>query len=126
MELIGLLTRNLGVQEEQARGGAGLVFQLAKQRLEEEDFSKVAHFVPNMNELLAMASDIGATAGTFEGLGSAIGGRAVLGNLTGLASGFSKLGLDTRTMGEFVPIVLSYLQSQGGESIKGLVERALK
>ena len=41
MELIQLLTESLGVQESQAEGGAGLLFQLAKDKLGNDDFAKV-------------------------------------------------------------------------------------
>ncbi|NEQ68103.1 MAG: DUF2780 domain-containing protein, partial [Symploca sp. SIO2D2] len=41
MELIQLLTQNLGVEDSQAMGGAGLLFQLAKDQLGEDDFSQV-------------------------------------------------------------------------------------
>lgn len=39
MGLVQLLTENLGVQESQAQGGAGLIFQLAKDKLGEDDGS---------------------------------------------------------------------------------------
>jgi len=39
MELIELITQNLGVREDQAKGGAGSLFNLAKEKLGESDFS---------------------------------------------------------------------------------------
>ena len=42
MEFISLLTKNLGVNESQAKGGAGLIFKLAKEKLSGADFAQVA------------------------------------------------------------------------------------
>jgi hypothetical protein len=126
MELIEMLQKQLGVGKEQAKGGAGLLFRLAKQKLGEPEFSRLAHFVPNMNELLAAAPAPSEPASTFTGLGSAIGSNLPgLGAVTELADGFSKLGLNSSAPSRFLPLVLSYLRSRGGEETKALVERAL-
>ena len=42
MELIDQLTKSLGVSENQAQGGAGLLFKLAKDKLGAGDFSKIS------------------------------------------------------------------------------------
>jgi len=49
-----------------------------------------------------------------------------LGNLASLAGGFSKLGLDSGMIGKFIPIILSFAQSKGGDVVKKLLEKALK
>ena len=41
-ELVGSLTKKLSVTPEQATGGAGALFALAKSKLSVEDFSKVS------------------------------------------------------------------------------------
>jgi hypothetical protein len=48
------------------------------------------------------------------------------GGLTSLAGGFSKLGLDAGMIGKFVPIILSFVQSKGGNAVKGILEKVLK
>ena len=55
MELIEQLVGSLGVQEEQAKGGAGLLFQLAKDKLGDSEFAQVADCVPGMSNLLQAA-----------------------------------------------------------------------
>ena len=59
------------------------------------------------------------------GVASALGGSE-LGNLASLASGFSKLDLDAGMIGKFIPIVLNYLQSQGGDGLVSLVKGVLQ
>lgn len=126
MELLEVFTKNLGVQEEQARGGVGLLLRIAKQRLEEADFSKVAHSIPGFDEMLRAAPEDSGVVSAFSGLGSVIAaGIPSAANLACLAGGFAKLGMDTRTIGEFVSLLLGYLRTRGGEVTKGLVEKAL-
>jgi len=122
MELIDQLTGNLGVNETQAKGGAGLLFKLAKDKLSGGDFSKVSTAVPGIDGLIGAAPSGGGALG---GLGKVLGGGG-LGSLAGLAGGFSNLGLDAGMIGKFIPIVLSFVQSKGGDQVKGILEKVLK
>ena len=133
MDLIQQLISNLGINEEQAKGGAGLLFHLAKEKLGSDDFQQIANNVPGITEFLKAAPEAGAGSGLMGALGSAasalggLGGKMEgLGNLAQLAGGFSQLGLSPDMVGKFIPIVLSFVQSQGGDSLKGLLETVLK
>ena len=53
MGLVDLLTSQLGVTKNQAEGGAGSIFQSAKQNLSVEDFSSIAKAVPGIDKMLA-------------------------------------------------------------------------
>jgi hypothetical protein len=76
-----------------------------------------------MNDLLSAAPQSGRISGMVGGLTSALGSQAEgLGQLVSLAGGFSKLGLDRGMIGQFIPVVLSFVQGQGGEQVKGLLE----
>ncbi|MDX1764807.1 MAG: DUF2780 domain-containing protein, partial [bacterium] len=55
MELLNMLVQNLGVNEEQAKGGAGLLFKMAKEKLGDGDFSQIASAVPEMDEMIGAA-----------------------------------------------------------------------
>jgi hypothetical protein len=71
-----------------------------------------------------MMGALGSMASAF---GGGLGGKMEgLGNLANLAGGFSQLGLSADMIGKFVPVVLSFVQSQGGDSLKGLLEKVLK
>jgi hypothetical protein len=67
MELTDLLTKSLGINESQANGGAGLLFNLAKEKLGANDFTKVSSAVPGMDSLLKAAPATGG--GVLGGLG---------------------------------------------------------
>ena len=138
MELIQQLVSNLGVNEEQAKGGAGLLFNLAKDKLGAGDFQQLTDKIPGVSDLLGAAPAPSAAASTGGGMMGALGGVAAslgagglgdkmegLGDLANLASGFSQLGLSSDMVGKFVPVVLSFVQNQGGDSMKGLLEKVM-
>ncbi|MBW9269063.1 MAG: DUF2780 domain-containing protein [Candidatus Thiodiazotropha sp. (ex. Lucinisca nassula)] len=127
MELVQQLVSGAGVSQQQAEGGAGLLFGLVKDQLSSGDFSRVTNAVPGIESLIdaAPSEDSGGLGGLLGGVASAIGGDQ-LGNMASLASGFSKLDLDAGMIGKFVPIVLSFLQSQGGDGLSDLVAKVLQ
>ena len=69
--LIGLLSSQLGVTENQAKGGIGSYLTLAKEKLAKGDFEKIAALVPGASKYMETAKKLGAVAGP-------------LGNLAGL------------------------------------------
>jgi hypothetical protein len=126
MELVQQLVTGAGVSQSQAEGGAGLLFGLVKEQLSGGEFSQVSSALPGIENLIDNAADSGGgLGGLLGGVASALGGKD-LGNLASLASGFSKLDLDAGMIGKFVPIVLSFLQQQGGDGVASLVGRVLQ
>ncbi len=128
MELIQQLTAGTGVSEQQAEGGAGLLLDLLKKQLTTDDFAQVAEAVPGAENLIdaAPSSEGGGLGGLLGGVVSSMGGGSELGNLASLASGFSKLDLDTGMIGKFIPILLSFLQSKGGDGVASIVGKVLQ
>ena len=124
MELIDQLTKSLGVTEDQAKGGAGMLFKHAKGKLGGDDFAKVAAVVPGVDGLISAAPAAGEAPGGLGKLMSALPGG--LGSLSGLAGGFSKLGMNGGMIGKFIPVILSFVQGKGGDGVKGILEKALK
>ncbi|GJL64063.1 MAG: hypothetical protein NPIRA04_27170 [Nitrospirales bacterium] len=133
MELVQMLTNNLGVSEDQAKGGAGMLFNIAKEKLGSGEFQQIADAVPGIGNLMSAAPTTGdggeggaGVMGMLGGLASSLGGSAGgLGSLAVLAGGFSKLGLDTEMIGKFIPQVLQYVQSQGGDGVRSLLEKVI-
>jgi hypothetical protein len=129
MELIQQLTQGLGVDENQAKGGAGLIFKLAQEQLGSGDFAQLAGAVPAVSNLIGEAPAAGGgIAGALGGLAGAMGGGQAgqLANMAALAGGFSQLGLNPGMVGKFAPIILSFVQNQGGEQMKNLLAGVLK
>ena len=127
MELLQTLVSQLGVSEDQAKGGAGMIFNLAKEKLGGEEFDRIAALVPGMDGLLSDAPKAGGIAGAIGGIASAFGEKAGhLGDLAQLASGFKSLDLDSGMVGKFIPLILSFVKEKGGEGLGGLLEGILK
>ncbi len=123
-ELISQLVSQLGIQEGQAKGGAGLLLKLAKDKLG-GDFGKVAEAIPGAQELVGAAPVAGGAAKLLGGLAGALGGGRAA-DLASLAGGFSQLKLSPDLIGKFVPIILSFVQSKGGAEIVKLLGSVLK
>jgi len=128
--LVDALVRQLGITPEQASGGAGSIFSMAKQEMNSADFAKVSTAVPGMNELLAAAPSQAAPSSNMTGLmgmaASALGGSgSSVGRLASLAGSFQSLGLNSDMVSRFIPVILQSVQSQGGSATMGLLQSAL-
>jgi len=122
-ELVGQLTKQLSITPQQATGGAGALFGLAKSRLSPADFSKISGVVPGMSSFLKAAPSTSGGSGL-----SSLAGE-LPGNVGGLAStagSFEKLGLSPSMAGKFVPILTNYVHAKGGASTASLLSGALK
>ena len=129
MDLIQQLTQNLQVDETQAKGGAGLIFKMAKEQLGDGEFAQVASAVPGISSLIGQAPSGGkGIAGAIGGLAGAVGGGSggQLSNIAALAGGFSQLGLNPGMASKFIPIILSFTQSKGGDGVKNILAGVLK
>jgi len=124
--LVDLLSSQLGVTKDQAQGGAGSIFQLAKQNLSVEDFSSIAKAVPGIDQMLGAAPKIEGSSGTLGGVSSMMGrSSSKLSGMTGLTNSFEKLGLSSDMVGKFTPIILDYVKNKGGEHVMNLLKGAL-
>ncbi len=79
MELIDDLVKKLGVSPEQAKGGASLIFNLAKEKLDVNDFSTLTSKIPVINSLLGDKKETEETeekeeGGLMDSLGGMFGG----------------------------------------------------
>ncbi len=130
MELVQELTQQLGINQQQASGGLGLLLGMAKSKLG-SNFGQVAQHVPNADQLIQSAppaSSPGAKTGGGGALG-AIGGLlgskgGAMGGLGNLAGGFQQLGIAPNLIGKFVSVVLNFFQARGGAPTRGLLEQA--
>lgn len=134
MELVQHLVSSLGVQEEQAKGGAGLIMQMAKSKLEDHEFAQVAQALPGVSDLIDAAPGeksgggglMGALGGLAGGLGGDAGGAAAnVKTMVTLAAGFSKLGMDPSMVSKFMPTILSFAQTKAGGQVVGILSKVL-
>ena len=124
-ELVGMLTKGLKIKPEQAIGGAGALFGMAKTKLNPADFGKIANVVPGMDGLLGAApKPAGGATDMLGALGGALPGKA--GSIASMAGTFKSLGLTPDMAAKFLPIMYKYVQGKGGAGVAGLLTGALK
>lgn len=114
--LVGNLTSQLGVTNQQATGGAGAIFDYAKQKLSPADYSTVSKSLPEADSLVKAAPKS-------DGMATMLGGN---GGIASLAGSFSQLGLSPDMVGQFVPVVLNYAKSMGGDTVSNLLGGVLQ
>ena len=130
MELVGLLTSQMGVTETQATGGAGALFQAAKNRLSEKDYAQVSEAIPGIGSLTQAAPMVSESpggiskkvSGVTKGLGSLTKTAESVNQMAAVKDQFSQLGLDTDMVSRFVPVILDYAKSQGGQTVMNLLK----
>jgi hypothetical protein len=125
-ELIGALISQVGVNKEQAQGGAGAIFKAAQDRLGGGEFDKLLGGIPGVKDLITKAPATGGgLGGMLGGLASKMGGSDIA-QAAQLLSAFSSLGLSKDTAMKFFPVMMQFLQSQGGPELVTKVRAALK
>jgi len=128
--LVGMLTKQLGVTPEQATGGAGAIFSLAKSNLSSADFGKIASAVPGMGGFLNAApkpqNDAASSAASALGplTGGAAGAAGGASGLLSVGSAFKSLGLSPEMATKFAPVMQQYLASKGG-SLASIFSKAV-
>ena len=125
MQLIPLLTNNLGVTESQAKGGAGAIFDYVKQKVSAEDFSTVTKALPGVDSLLKFAPKASGLSGQIEGLSSGVGDISGLAGMAGLTESFAKMGLDAGMVDKYVKTILDFTQSEAGTTVTNIIKGAL-
>jgi len=126
MELVQQLTQNLGIDQQQAEGGLGLLLGVLQDKLPGGDFAALSEALPEAQSLIESAPSSEATSGgLLGGVMSAIGGGG-LQNLAQLANGFSGLGMDSGLVAKFIPLVASFLGDKGGADLAQKVTEVLR
>jgi hypothetical protein len=125
-ELIKRLTRELGVDKSQARGGLVALLRAGEQNLKPADFESLLADIPGADKLLKTAPPPSPLSSIAGGLGSLLGSRSSAGRWAGLAASFSELGIDLATAKKFGPIVMDYVRDHGGADLVDKMKTALR
>jgi hypothetical protein len=121
-DLVQTLSSQLGISGEQATGGAGALFDYAKNNLSADDFATVAKGIPGMDSMLMMAPEP-ENSSAMGKVGNMLGGAdSSLGGMAGLASSFESLGLDADMVSQFVPIVTDYVGKMSGDQAMQILQ----
>ena len=122
-DLVGMLTSQLGVSEDQAAGGAGSLFGFAKGQMAPSDFDTVTSALPEVSDLMGAAPK--GNSGLLGSASSLLGGSSGgLEDAAGVASSFSDLGMSPDMVNEFVPVILDYAESAGSDQAMQLLQSA--
>ena len=135
MGLVGLLTDQLDVSEDQASGGAGALFKMAKGSLPKSDYGKVSDAIPGIGDLIQSAPEAPEAseasgglsekiAGAKEGLGGLSKTVDNVNKLAAVKDQFSQLGMGGDMVSKFIPVILKYADSKGGETVMNLLKGA--
>ena len=123
MDLLEKLMNELGLSEEQAVGGAGLLFKLAREKIDPSDFAKIAGLLPMLNEWISKAPE-GSLMKSLGGFASVLGGKGSdMGLLAQVAGGFSQLGISKDKITPFVKLLGGHLQELGGDEVGDLIQK---
>jgi hypothetical protein len=112
-ELIALLVKQLNIREDQAKGGAALLFQAAQHKLG-GDFSKVTQALPWATDLIQTAPQTGVT------------GAGGLADFAALVSGFNRLQMSPGIIMQFVQVIARFVENKGGKEIVEFVTAAFR
>jgi len=127
LDLIELLIKNLKINHQQAMGGAGLILQLAKDKLDDSDFSELAKHISGLDDVLNAAPKSGGLLGSLGGLAAGLGGGGnKIAMIANLAGGFSKLDLGSDMIMKFFPVIESYFREKGDDAVDTILNKMTK
>jgi len=127
MNLTELLMDRLNVDKMQAMSGAGLIFKLAKDKLDHSDFVILSQYIDDFEEIIGNAPKPGGLMGSFGRIAAGIGGEnSRIAVVAKLAGGFSKLNLDSKQIMEFVSVIDSYLRTKNDKTVDGILNKISK
>ncbi len=125
MELIQLLISQLGINEQQAKGGLGAILKTVQSKLSSGSFDEIGKVLPHMNDLIKAAP---AASGGLGALGGLLGGN--MGELAKLAAQFSSIGLNQSQMAPFAKLAFEFLSQklppQAKEELVKLAQSLMK
>jgi hypothetical protein len=110
--LTAALQSQLGITEDQAKGGIGSMLGLANEKLTTGEYDKLAGMIPGADKYLQSAKDLGALSQPLK-------------NLDGLMSALDSLGIPAESVAKFAPLVSDYLGKLGGEDAKAILAKVL-
>lgn len=125
--LVKSLTSKLGVTDEQATGGSGAIFNLAKQNLSKSKFAQIAKAVPGIDKMMKAAPKTESDNGMLGSASSLIAKDApAVSKAASLTNSFSKLGMNADMLDKFTPIILDYVKSKGGDKTMNILQAVLQ
>lgn len=121
--LVQAVVKQVGVTDQQAQGGTGLLLNYAKNNLKGEEFQKVTTAMPEVTGLAAGGAELQKKSGG--AMGSLPGGLGGAAGLASLAGPFKSLGMSPDMIGKMAPVVLDYAKTTGGAEAGSMLTKVL-
>lgn len=127
INLTDMLTRQLGISQQQALGGAGAIFQVAQGNMDPQAFTTLSQSIPGMNNMLNAVPVVPDSMSSMaSGVSSIMGDtNNALGSAASLATTFQQLNLSPEMVGQFIPIITNYVKNTSGQVTADLLRSAL-
>jgi hypothetical protein len=128
--LVDMLTSSLNVNEDQAAGGMGAIFNYVKENVSTDQFSQLANSVPGVEGLVSQMPDISKlSSGSSEGLGGLLDKASQysdsLKSINDVKKQFEALGLKPEMITNFISTAQGYLDTEQGQQAKQVLTDGL-
>jgi hypothetical protein len=126
-DLVSMLVNQLGVTSQQAEGGAGAVFKSAKDNLTAEEYATLSQSMPEIDGYVAKAPVVKKeTSGWMSSATSLLGDSGKKAeSASSLLDSFDSLGMDGDMVSTFTPIIMDYVQKNGGDICVKILQSVL-
>jgi len=117
-DLVKDLMKSAQVNEKQAMGGAGALFDMAQENLSKEDFEAVGKAVPEMDKMLDAAPAVGGKSSMLSTTATALTG------MPKVQAAFKKLGISEDKVALFTPVIVNYVEKNGSKLLGSKLSKA--
>lgn len=128
--LVGMLTSGLGVNNNQASGGMGAIFNYVKNNVSANEYSQLAKSIPGVSGLVSQMPDISQlSSGSSEGIGGLLNKASEYSDslkaINDVKNQFEALGLKPEMISNFITTAQSYLNTEQGQQANKLLTEGL-
>ena len=125
--LTSFIQSSLGVNQQQAAGGAGILLEQAQTQLQPNQFKQLSQYIPDISQLISAAPKAGGGSTLENKLElplNSISGLSDI-SLTDIITRFQSLGLNADMPLKFGTAIQQYIRQTGGDSASSLLIQAL-
>lgn len=118
------LAKQLGITSDQGAAGAGSILRYVKQKLDEDDYKRISDLIPGIHHILTTGPTAADTE-LVESVAVIESENPEVASIV-LKNNFDLIGLAPDMVEKFIPIMIDYVKTQGGETDANLLKTALR
>lgn len=119
-DLTSQIMQSTGVDQNQALGGAGALFGMAKESLSADDLNKVVEAVPEIDKMMDAIPNLGGNTSVLSSAATTLVG------MPKVTAVFEKLGISKDKIALFTPVIVSYIEKKAGSGLSDKLAEAFK